>query len=132
MSKLPNPAQPPSIMQAYGLIPGYHKNVLTKMSKLPNPAQPPSIMQAYGLIPGYHKNVLTKMSKLPNPAQPPSIMQAYELARYHKNVLKNEQAAQSSPTSRHNSSILASPGTKWAECLHQCGRYSGYRLSQLN
>ena len=72
MSKLPNPAQPPTIMQANGLARA-PQNVLMKMSKLPHPAQPPAIIQARWLV------------RVPQ-------------TRAHE----NEQAAQSCPTSHHN------------------------------
>ena len=48
MSKLPNPAQPPSIMQAYELARVPQKRA-KKWASCPNPAQPPAIMQADGL-----------------------------------------------------------------------------------
>ena len=53
-----------------------------------------------------------KMSKLPNPAQPPAITLANGLARVpQKRAHENEQAAQSSPASRHKASLRASHGT---------------------
>ena len=43
------PSQPPTIYIAAYWLARVPQNVLMKMSKLPNPAQPPTIMQANGL-----------------------------------------------------------------------------------
>ena len=94
---------PPSHYIAAHWLARVPQNVLMKMSKLPNPAQPPTIIQADELARApqaekrAHENeqaapscptsrhytgslaspgatdVLMKMSKLPNPAQPPTI-----------------------------------------------------------